>query len=177
MGCKKLTYYQRGEAVNGFGKNLRLVKGEKGDSKKIGLNYSTFGSSLPGRQFDSPEYAYGFNGMEKDDEIKSGGDSYDFGARMYDSRLGRWMSVDPLVSKYPAESPYMGIGNSPLAFKDSDGREIVISYKTDPNTGKLQIKITLTGYVVFNMDPKNKTPLKQKKQLCSKVKYGTQRYV
>jgi hypothetical protein len=35
------------------------------------------------------DYRYGFNGMEKDDEVKNGkGNSYDFGARMYDSRLG-----------------------------------------------------------------------------------------
>src|SRR5690606_36422730 len=46
-------------------------------------------------------YRYGFNGMEKDNEVKGKGNSYDFGARMYDSRLGRWLSIDPLTGKYP----------------------------------------------------------------------------
>ncbi len=31
-------------------------------------------------------YRYGFNGMEKDDEISGSGNSYDFGARTYDPR-------------------------------------------------------------------------------------------
>jgi RHS repeat-associated protein len=44
---------------------------------------------------------FGFNGKEKDDEVVGAGNSYDFDARMYNPRLGRWMSVDPSASKYP----------------------------------------------------------------------------
>jgi RHS repeat-associated protein len=46
-------------------------------------------------------YRFTFNGMEKDDEVKGVGNSLDFGARIYDSRLGRWLSVDPLSYKFP----------------------------------------------------------------------------
>ena len=50
---------------------------------------------------------YGFNGKEKDDEVTgSDGTDYDYGMRMYDARLGRFMSVDPLTKKYPTLSPY-----------------------------------------------------------------------
>jgi RHS repeat-associated protein len=68
---------------------------------------------------------YGFNGMEKDDEWSGCGKSYDFGARIYDSRLGRWMSVDPLFSKYPGFTPYSYVNNMPIWAIDPDGRRII----------------------------------------------------
>ena len=40
----------------------------------------------------------------------------DFGARIYDSRLGRFFSTDPIV--YPYWSPYQYDGNSPISLKD-----------------------------------------------------------
>ena len=45
------------------------------------------------------DFRYGFNDMEQDGEIKGDGNSYDFGARMLDPRLGRWLTIDPLQSK------------------------------------------------------------------------------
>jgi len=51
----------------------------------------TFGAPMPGRSFNSNSYKYGFNGKEKDDEVKGNGNSYDFGARIYDPRIGRWL--------------------------------------------------------------------------------------
>lgn len=62
--------------------------------------------------------------MEMDPEIKGGGNSYDFGARMYDNRIGRWLAVDPLAAKYPSMAPYVGIGNNPIIYVDPDGRWI-----------------------------------------------------
>ncbi|MEN9303960.1 MAG: hypothetical protein RL264_2389 [Bacteroidota bacterium] len=41
-------------------------------------------------------YRDGYQGSEKDDEMKGSGNSYDFGARIYDSRVGRWWSMDPV---------------------------------------------------------------------------------
>jgi len=86
-------------------------------------NYYAYGSPQPGRTFSSDDYNYGFNGMEKDDEVKGGGNSYDFGARIYDSRLGRWLSLDPLAAKFPGKSPYNGMGDNPILNIDPDGRE------------------------------------------------------
>jgi RHS repeat-associated protein len=70
-------------------------------------------------------YRYGFNSMEKDNEIKVNGGSYDFGARIYDSRLGRWLSLDPLMAEYTSLSPYTGLGNNPVIIVDPDGRKII----------------------------------------------------
>lgn len=72
----------------------------------------------------SHQYRYGFNGKEKDNEVKGTGNSYDFGARMQDPRLGRWLAVDPFFNKFPSHSPYIFAVNSPLVFTDSDGRMV-----------------------------------------------------
>ena len=58
--------------------------------------------TVPNRNYSSPAYRYGFNGKEKDDEVKGSGNSYDFGGRnIYDSRTGRFNSIDPLYRKFP----------------------------------------------------------------------------
>lgn len=51
--------------------------------------------------------------------------AYDLGARMYDARLGRMLSIDPLVAKYPDYSPYSFAINNPILFVDKDGQEPV----------------------------------------------------
>jgi RHS repeat-associated protein len=89
-------------------------------------DYSPFGVGLYERSWSSPEYRYGFNGKEKDDEFSGEGNSYDFGARIYDGRLGRWLSVDPLMSKYPSLSPYNFVDNSTICSMDGDGRDIIV---------------------------------------------------
>jgi len=53
-------------------------------------DYYPFGMLMPGRHANTDRYRYGFNGKEKDDEIKGIGNSVDFGARMYDTRLASW---------------------------------------------------------------------------------------
>lgn len=67
------------------------------------------------------DYRYGFNGMEKDSEIKGEGNSYDFGARLYDNRLGRWLTIDRLKKVRPYSSPFLFGLNSPVMFLDQDG--------------------------------------------------------
>ncbi|MCC7303457.1 MAG: hypothetical protein IT233_12530 [Bacteroidia bacterium] len=90
---------------------------------------TAFGSLLPGRTYSSNTYKYGFNGKEGDNEIKgSTGTSYDYGARMYDPRLGRFMSCDAYTTYYTELTPYQFAGNSPIVFKDNGGNTITIYY-------------------------------------------------
>jgi len=88
-------------------------------------DYFPFGSSMPGRSYNSGEYRYGFNGMEKDDEVKGSGNSLDFGARIYDSRIGRWLSTDAFASSYPGYSTYNFALNTPITAVDPDGNLVI----------------------------------------------------
>ena len=90
------------------------------------MSWSTPDSS-GGRMYSGGGYRNGFNGQEKDNEIKREGNNYDFGARMYDPSLGRWLSLDPLMTKYPALSPYIFCANNPIIFIDVDGKEFILS--------------------------------------------------
>ncbi len=94
-------------------------------------DYYPFGMLMPGRHARSSFYRYGFNGKENDKEIKGNGNSVDFGARMYDSRIGRWFSTDALFKKHPDLSPYHFTGNNPIIFVDNDGNDfgVRINYK------------------------------------------------
>ena len=69
----------------------------------------------------SSDYRYGYNGKEKDDEIKGEANSLDYGARIYDPRVGRWMSTDPQSHETPDWSPYRAFFDDPINFIDSDG--------------------------------------------------------
>ncbi|OYU94738.1 MAG: hypothetical protein CFE21_13685 [Bacteroidetes bacterium B1(2017)] len=79
------------------------------------------------------EYRFGFNGKEADNEINGTGNDYDFGARIYDARLGRWLSLDPKQISYPSLSAYNFTMNNPILFIDPDGKVVTIkdvaSYK------------------------------------------------
>jgi len=55
---------------------------------------------VPNRHGSSDSYRYGFNGKEKDDELKGEGNHYEYGMRTYDPRIGRFFSVDPLTARY-----------------------------------------------------------------------------
>jgi len=79
---------------------------------------------MPERKFDAGSgYRYGFNGKENDNEVKGEGNQQDYGMRIYDPRLGKFLSVDPLYKDYPFNTPYAFAENSPIAFIDLDGLE------------------------------------------------------
>jgi hypothetical protein len=84
--------------------------------------------------------------MEKDDELKGSGNSYDFGARIQDSRLGgRFLSIDPLSNTKPGNSPYLFGDNSPIAKIDKNG-ETGVYYLTVIKGGEVaKLKIVDHG--------------------------------
>ena len=79
---------------------------------------------MPGRKYQAGSwYRYGFNGKENDNEVKGEGNQQDYGLRIYDPRLGKFLSTDPLTKSYPWYSPYQFAGNNPIKFIDLDGGE------------------------------------------------------
>lgn len=88
-------------------------------------DYDIWGHPLENRFYERESQRYKFTGKERDNELQS---SYDyFGARYYDSRIGRWGGVEPLLNKYPGFSPYSYSANNPIIFKDYNGEEIDLS--------------------------------------------------
>jgi RHS repeat-associated protein len=111
-------------------------------------DYYPFGSLMPGRNAMGTEYRYGFNGHEKLDEIAGvTGSHLDFGARIYDSRLGKFMSTDPWESKYAWQTSFAYFANSPISkidwkgFGDHDDKKT----STNPNSGKKHVKTNVKG--------------------------------
>jgi len=91
---------------------------------KTQQDYYPGGMMMPARMYSlGGVYRYGFNGKEKDDEVKGSGNQYDYGFRIYDPRLGRFLYVDPLTKKYPYWTPYQFAGNMPIKYIDLDGLE------------------------------------------------------
>jgi RHS repeat-associated protein len=89
-------------------------------------DYEPFGMPLVGRQYVASDvYRYSFNGKENDDEWNGRGNMLDFGARVHDPRLGRFLSLDPLAGKYAGWSPYVFVMDNPIHLMDPDGREPV----------------------------------------------------
>jgi len=121
LGCRKLTYYTETEPkINTLLEELTL---------KISSESVCSG------------YLFGFNGKENDNEIKGDGNSLDFGARIYDSRLGRWLSLDPEMKNYPNMSPYNYCANNPIKFVDFGGKDYGVYINHDDKT--ITIKATL----------------------------------
>ena len=84
--------------------------------------------------------------------MKGTGNQLDFGERVYDPRIGRWLSVDPMFKKQPNQSVYKAFNNNPIIFSDSDGgTEYLTINQTDAKTGKV---ITLTKVVSTKLFPK-----------------------
>jgi len=102
--------------------------------------------AMPNRTFNSPDYRYGFNGKEKDESGEFGNlTSYDFGARIYNPGIGRFLSSDFFSGKYPSSSPYSFAGNNPIIAIDVGGDSIWITpgQIERGKTGVLQVVNTL----------------------------------
>ncbi len=110
--------------------NIRVVLSDKvvgGITNVINAtDYLPFG--MTARSF-SPTYRYGYNGKEKENELAEG--DYDFGARIYDARLGRWMKLDILQKAMPGWTPYRYALDNPLKYFDADG-----NFEIDAATAK-----------------------------------------
>jgi len=110
---------------------------------------------VPNRNFSSPEYRYGFQGQEKDDEVKGNGNSLNYKFRMHDPRVGRFFAVDPLARNYAWNSSYAFSENRVIDRVELEGLESwdyldKMKHNDDDNKVVTTIKIAENGlrYVV-----------------------------
>ncbi len=96
--------------------NVRALVQESGTLAGA-TDYYPFGMVMPGRSLQNAEgYRYTYQGQEKDPE--TGKEAFEL--RLWDSRIGRWLTTDPY---YQYASPYLGMGNNPISRIDPNGGE------------------------------------------------------
>lgn len=99
---------------------------------------------MPGRQFVGTRYKYGFNGKENDLEtVSTGSGTQDYGMRIYNPALGKFLSVDPLFRNYAFFSPYLYAANNPIKLIDVDGKGAA-----DPLLLKIGAESSIPNFVI-----------------------------
>jgi|GEM_PF-5787894 len=108
--------------------------------------------------FCSSVYRYTFNGKELESTL-----GLDFEARLYKPELGRWLSVDPKQSKYPALGTYVFCANIPTVFTDPNGEEIRFTKNITNDQISLFISVLsqATGLKFQVIEPKNQNDLRK----------------
>ncbi|PKP20095.1 MAG: hypothetical protein CVU04_04630, partial [Bacteroidetes bacterium HGW-Bacteroidetes-20] len=111
-------------------------------------DYYPFGYPIASRSFSLEQYRYGFNGQEKDIEVYGDGKSYSYEFRNYDSRIGRWWSIDKLKNQQADQSTYKAYYNNPILFIDKDGLKEYMTVVVYTNQGT---KLTYRMQISMNI--------------------------
>jgi RHS repeat-associated protein len=163
-----LTKYVYYYTLNDHLGNARLVMNDDQDAEVVQSNsYSAFGLLALGPDGTASKFNNRFyNGKEK----QEGTGWLDYGARMYNPEMGRWMSIDPLSEKGRRWSPYNYAFNNPLRYTDPDGmmaRDIIPISAPKGATGTggkyaghmgVLIGNDKTGWTFISKEGRDKTP-------------------
>ncbi|WP_369013563.1 RHS repeat domain-containing protein [Flavobacterium anhuiense] len=119
-GLNRLGIYKKASGIASYeikdhlGNVRAVIEKESGSPViKSFADYYPFGEQLPSRNALS-NYRYAFQGQELDQE--TGMEAFQL--RLWDGRIGRWLSTDP-YREY--QSPYVGMGNNPISLIDPNG--------------------------------------------------------
>ena len=116
-----VTHY---ELTNHLGNVMAVISDEASTTDEptvVSLSdYYPYGMTEPGRNWNAGDYRFGYTGHEKENDLAEG--VYTTEYRLLDTRLGRWLSVDPLAEKASDWSPYRTSFDNPIIYVDSDGQ-------------------------------------------------------
>ncbi|WP_431165684.1 RHS repeat domain-containing protein [Tenacibaculum halocynthiae] len=107
--------------------NVRAVVTKSGSSAISLTNktdYYPFGMPMSSRNIEGG-YRYGYQGDFAEKDSETGLNAFEL--RLWDSRIGRWLTRDPMGEFH---SPYLGMGNNPISKIDPTG-----GMTDDPPTG------------------------------------------
>jgi RHS repeat-associated protein len=111
------------ELTNHLGNVMAVITDEPAATETPAVeslaDYYPFGMTMPGRSYNAHTYRHGFTGHEKESDLAEG--IYTTEYRLYDARVGRWLSVDPLFEKHVGMSPYNYCMLNPVMMVDPDG--------------------------------------------------------
>ncbi|WP_074410207.1 RHS repeat-associated core domain-containing protein [Aquimarina megaterium] len=144
-------------------KNLDPATGDLTAKVESYNSYYPFGMLQPNRHKDSKSYRYGFQGQEKDDEIKGEGNSVNYKYRMHDPRIGRFFAVDPLTKEYPWNSTYAFSENRVIDGVELEGLEFRgIGLSLDAMAEMAAMTSITTPKVLKTIDIQLLSPIKYK---------------
>lgn len=114
-GSQELNYFLKDHLGS-----VRVIVDESGSVTERN-DYYPFGARHIRSDYAQSANRWKYNGKEIQ---PTGNPGYlDYGARMYDAGIGRWLSVDPRAEDYLSQSPWHFSGNNPLLFVDADGED------------------------------------------------------
>jgi RHS repeat-associated protein len=152
-----LTVSQRAASLPATYTATAVVSFEPGFESAAGDQFTTMivdqTSTDPGTEsgvsygVDAKGYRYGFNGKENDNEVKGEGNEQDYGMRVYDGRVGKFLSVDPITGKYPELTPYQFASNRPVQGIDLDGEELKMATSWLAGKAKAGGHPILSGFI------------------------------
>jgi RHS repeat-associated protein len=117
-------------------------------------NTSTNTTGTGNSNGSTDSYRYGFNGKELDGDMD--GNNYDYGFRIYNPQIGRFLSIDPLAKDYPWNSTYAFAENSPILNVDLEGLEKLEAFFLigQKNSGQVLVKGQKALQVSYDFETK-----------------------
>lgn len=103
------------------------------------------------RSFIAENYRFGYSSQEQENNI-SGKNCLSFEFRLYDSRLGRFYSVDPVSKRYPWNSVYCYAENKVINGIDLEGAEYL-----NANESRIEFKYGKILRKIKNFTPPSRS--------------------